>query len=158
VQKAAVEADGRALFSIKNPEPDLVDSAIKSNPGIIFLLSTVTDEQKQTAARALSTAYPRKIFKPGQNFRKMLRYINDFPGEARSGWYKRGLSNNPEGLPSFSGDKALDGIATIMGLITHRDPGRKESTYQLRITDKGRRVLARLDAGGKLTLSDLYNI
>jgi len=133
----------------------MIKYGISVSPWVILSMPDISDEFRTIATSSFARMFPRKAVKPNSNFHKMLQYVNDHPGEGRSGWYRRGLGNNPEGLPTFPSDKAADGVAALYGLITVRDPDRKALTYQLRITDNGRRVLNMLDQGQTIRLSDL---
>lgn len=92
------------------------------------------------------------MVKPGSNFHKMLGYVSAVPGSPRSGWWSD-IGNSTNDMPSFNGSQ--EGLASRLGLITHRDPGRRETTYQMRITPRGQEVLRRLDAGETVDLSRL---
>ena len=92
------------------------------------------------------------VIKPNSNFHKMLHYVAANPGSSRSGWFVHYLGNDPQGMQDFQ--KSPDGMAAKMGFITARDPGRKTSTYQLRITSQGQQALAQLDSGQAINIGD----
>ena len=123
-------------------------------------LSKATEPQLNQLATLLSSekgvgAGKEKFIKPGSNFHKMLRYVQDNPGGPRSGWYSKGLGLSLQGMPPIDSPKALDGLASRLSLLTLKDPDDKPTQYHIRLTRAGELALSRLDADRALPMSML---
>ena len=156
-QEIAVTQSPAMILQIKNPSDTLKKIAVEKDPWLLSHIDDLNNQLKQVQKTGLIRLYSGKRFNPGSRFHKMLEYVAANPGEPRSGWFVRYLGLDPEGMPSFNSDKSADGFAALTGLITARDPGRKPTTYQLRITPWGQRILDRLNQGQKLKISDLID-
>lgn len=123
-------------------------------------LSRATEPELDKLAALLASekgvgAGKEKFIKPESNFHKMLRYVNDNPGGPRSGWYSKGLGLSLQGMPPIDSPKALDGLASRLGLLTLKDPDDKPTQYHIRLTRAGELALSRLDADRALPMSML---
>lgn len=105
---------------------------------------------KELAAQVGIDAESQKI-KPNSKFHKMLEFIFHSPGMGRSNWLAY-VGLDPSYRPSV--ENALDGLAARMGLITLRDQGKKETTYQLRLTELGKTALTQLNTGKAISVDD----
>lgn len=102
------------------------------------------------------TAKKIREFLPQGKLHDMLDFISRNPGRGRSGWAGYVLGYGPGSqMPSISSEKSLDGFALQNNLITVRDPGRSETTYQIRITPKGQRILDKLNSGQSVSISEI---
>lgn len=155
IQLMAVSQQPTVIYDITNPSDAVLRTAVERDPFLIMHDPRFKTIPQKEMDKIIAIRYKNKTLRPGQRFHRMLQSVQANPGGNRSDWFVHSLGLAGAGMPAFDSEQAADGFAALLGCITARDPGKKPSTYQLRITDRGRRVLAKLDAGLKLTVADV---
>ena len=137
-------SQGRVIGSTKRDKPAMIQLAKEYHTQLGF-----------AAPGARVQAGKGRAIAPNSNFHEMLKYVAANPGEPRRGWYVRHLGLSPQGMPGWTSKTSPDGEAARKGLITHHDEGKKEGSYQLRITPWGQKILDRFNAGERVPVTDL---
>jgi hypothetical protein len=133
-----------------------------TSPRLQGLMQKIAQDHLDEIISATGATPPPKAakkireFLPQGKLHDMLSFISSSPGRGRSGWagYVPGYGPGSQ-MPSISSEKSLDGFAWQNKLITVRDPGRAEFTYQIRITPKGQRILDKLNRGEPVSISEI---
>ena len=137
-------SQGKVVGTTKSDKPAMIKLAKEYHAQLGF----ATPGAKVEAGKG-------RTISPGSNFHEMLKYVAANPGQPRSGWYVKHLGLSAQGMPGWTSKTSPDGEAARKGLITDHDPGKREGTYQLRITPWGQQILDRFNAGEKVPVTDL---